>query len=145
MHPSLLAVGLIASVLHCLIRALGWYRVSDVHAVGIYSVLFKDLPDPNDPACVRLAHREARSFERELRSHTGSVAKLFSPLYYHLRWLTLAAALLCIWISNATRWLMLMPFVASVASWAYFHLCGWRCLQAGCVRYRRRKLNETPA
>jgi hypothetical protein len=138
-HPSLLAVGFIASTFHCLIRVLRWYRVSDVCAIGVYSVVFEDLPDPHDPACVRLTQDLARTYERELRSNTGSVARLFPPLYFHSQWLTIAAAFLCFWFSDASRWFLLLPVVVLLGSWAYFHVWGWRWLQAGCLRYRIRK------
>ena len=141
-HLSLLAVGFVISVFHCLIRALRWYRVSDVCAIGVYSVVFQSLPDPHEAACVRLVHDVARTYERELRLHRGSVAKLFPSLHYHLQWLTIVVALVCIWYSGASRWFLLMPFGAAVGSWAYFHVRGWRWLQAGCVRYRSRKQNE---
>jgi len=78
-HPSLLAVGYIASTLHCLIRVLRWYRVSDVCAIGVYSVVFRDLRDRHDPACVRLMRDLARTYDRELRSNRGSVGRLFHP------------------------------------------------------------------
>ncbi len=142
-HPSFLLAGLVACLLHCLIRALRWYRVSDVCGIGVYSVIFPDLPDPHEPACVQLAQDVARTYERELRSHTGSVGRLFPTLAFHLQWLTIVAAFPCIWVSGASRWFMLIPIAAGAASWAYFHVWGWRWLQAGCVRYRTRKHDKT--
>src|SRR5881396_1806957 len=107
-HPTLLGVGLFACLLHCLIRSLRWYRVADVCAIGVYSVVFPKLPDPQDAACVQLTRDVARTYERELRWHTGSVRRLFPALHFHLQWLTVLAALPLIWLSGTTAWLMLV-------------------------------------
>ena len=141
-HASLFIIGLIAAALHCLIRVLRWHGVSDLYAMGVYAAVFQNLPDPDDPACVRLAQDTARTFERELRWHTGTVARGFPSLHFHLQWLTIVVAFLCIWFSGANRWWLLMPVGSGVASWAYFHVWGWRWLQAGCNRYRNRKQHE---
>src|SRR5690242_20053595 len=101
-HPSLLVVAFVASAFDCLIRALRWYRVSDVCAIGVYSVVFQDLPDPHNAACVRLVQGVAQTYELELRSHSGSVARLFPSLHYHVQWLTIVGAFLCIWFSGSS-------------------------------------------
>jgi hypothetical protein len=137
-HTTLLAAGLVACVLHCLIRTLRWYRVSDVCAIGVYSVVFPHLPDPRDPGCVEMVHDVARMYERELRWHTGSVARLFPALHFRLQCVTMLVAFPLIWFSRADPWFMLVPAGACVAGWAYFHARGWRWLQAGCDRYRMR-------
>ena len=139
-QPTLLAAGLAACFLHCLIRTLRWYRVSDVCAIGVYSVVFPELPDPSDPSCVQMVHDVARTYERELRWHTGSVARLFPTLHFRLQWLTMLVAFPLIWFSRASPWLMLTPVGTCAASWAYFRARGWRWLQAGCARYRMRKV-----
>lgn len=138
-HPSLLIVGFIASALHCLIRVLRWRGVSDLYAMGVYSVVFQNLPAPDDPACVRVSRDTAQTFERELRWHTGTVDRGFPPLHFHLQWLTIVAAFLCIWFSGASCWWLLLPLGIGVVSWAYFHFWGWHWLQAGCHRYRNQK------
>src|SRR5437899_1060155 len=106
-HPTLLAVGLCACLLHCLVRSLRWYRVADVCAIGVYSVVFPKLPDPQDASCVQLTRDVARTYERELRWHTGSVRKLFPSLHFHLQWLALLAAVLLVLFSGASAWLVL--------------------------------------
>ena len=141
-HPSLLVAGLLACAVHCLIRALCWYRVADVCAIGVYSIVFQNLPDPHDPACVRLTQDVAGTYERELRLHTGSVARLFPSVHFHLQWLTICLAFPCIWLSGASKWFMMVPVGAGLAGWAYFHLRGWRWLQAGCIRYRSHQQRE---
>jgi hypothetical protein len=142
-HPALLTAGLLACILHCLIRTLRWYRVSDVSAIGVYSVVFPKLPDPYDPVCVRLTRDVARTYERELRWHSGSVARLFPAFHFHLQWFTILVAFPLLWFSGASRWLMLAPVGVGAASWWYFHIRGWRWLQAGCARYRTRNQNGT--
>jgi hypothetical protein len=142
-HLSLLIIGLIAAALHCLIRVLRWRGVSDGYAMGVYSVVFPNLPDPSDLACVRVTRNTARTFERELRWHTGTVARGYSPVPFRLQWLTIVAAFLCIWFSGASHWWLLIPVGAGVTSWAYFHVWGWHWLQAGCNRYRNQKRQET--
>jgi hypothetical protein len=79
-----------------------------------------------------------QTYEKEIRSRTGSVARLFPGLHYHVQWITIVAAPVFIWISGASRLFMLVPIGAWLGSWAYFHFRGWRWLQAGCSRYRIR-------
>src|ERR1700722_14071357 len=141
-HTSFLIIGLIAAALHCLIRVLRWHGVSDFFAIGVYSVVFPDLPDPNNPACLQMTRDTARIFEGELRWHTGSVARGFPSLHFHLQWLTIVAAFLCIWFSGASGWWLLVPVGTWVASWSYFYVWGWCWLQAGAVRYRNREQHE---
>jgi hypothetical protein len=142
-HPILLAAGLLACVLHHLVRCLRWYRVADVCAIGVYSVVFPKLPDPRERTCVEMTQDTARTYERELRWHTGSVGKLFPTLYFHLQWMTFVAAFLLIWLSVTSPWFLLTPVGVAAVSWAYFHARGWRWLQSGCARYRTRNRNET--
>lgn len=134
----MLTLGFICCMLHVLIRGLRWYRVSDACAIGVYAVVFTDLPDPKSPACVSMLKEVAKTYEKEIRLRTGSVAKLFPGLHYHLQWMTILAALLFVWASGASRWLVLVPIGAWFGGCEYFHLRGWRWLQAGCSRYRHR-------
>ena len=132
----MLTWGLICCLLHIVIRGLRWYRVSDVCAIGVYSVVFADLPDPGAPNCVSMLKDVARTYEKEIQSHTGSVGRLFQGFYYHLQWMTIAVAPALIWLSGANRWLTLAPIAAWSGSWWYFHVRGWRWLKAGCSRFR---------
>ena len=134
----MLTLGIICCVLHVLIRGLRWYRVSEVCAIGVYSVVFTDLPDPNSPACVSMLKEVARTYEKEIRSRTGSIGRLFPRLHYHVQWIAIVTAPVFIWISDASHWFVLAPMAAWFGSWAYFHLRGWRWLQAGCSRFRVR-------
>lgn len=132
----MLTWGLICCLLHIVIRGLRWYRVSDVCAIGVYSVVFADLPDPGAPNCVSMLKDVARTYEKEIQSHTGSVGRLFPRFYYHLQWMTIAVAPALIWFSGANRWLTLAPLAAWSGSWWYFRVRGWRWLKAGCSRFR---------
>jgi hypothetical protein len=60
-HPTLLEVGLFACLLHCLVQGVRWYRAGDVCAIGVYSLVFPNLPNPEDPACVQLVREVART------------------------------------------------------------------------------------
>lgn len=132
----MLTWGLICCLLHIVIRGLRWYRVSDVCAIGVYSVVFADLPDPSTPDCVSMLKDVARTYEKEIQSRTGSVGRLFPGLHYDLQWMAIAVALALIWFSGANHWFMLVPLAAWFGSWWYFHLRAWRWLQARCSRFR---------
>jgi hypothetical protein len=51
----------------------------------------------------------AQTYEKEIRSRTGSVGRLFPGLHYHVQWMTIVLAPVFIWISGASRLFVLLP------------------------------------
>jgi len=134
-----LLAAMAGAALHCLVRALRWFRVSDAYAIGVYGPVMETSPDlfkdPKSECCEELFRDSSRDVERDLKSHTGMVSRLFLPFYYRAQLILIIIAFACTWLSGLTLWLLLLPITAWIGSWGYFHIQGSKWLQAGCERY----------
>ena len=140
MHIIPLAVGLILCMIHCCARGLRWYRTSNYFGRYVYGEAFPDLPDPNAPRCVDMLRRQSKDVERDIRLNAG-FERTFHPLMRRVQALAFWLALVFIWLSVPVPWLLIAPVAAVAFSWAYFHMRGWKWLQAGCHRQRAHTVN----
>jgi hypothetical protein len=134
----MLIIAYLSTVLHYYVRFTRWHSASKSWAAGIFRNLIASGPINYDVygGEMNFFKDAAKKIELELRWHTGSIKRLYSPLYYRIQDLSLVLAFICILLSKKNLLLMLVPFAFWLYGFSYFHFFGWRLLRRDCLRYQ---------